>query len=194
MHGRHAIATFASLLVACGGATQSAAPAPSVAAAPPPAPTATTEDGELVCPLSVPDEVSAHASVLHVPQDLFNRAVTPVVAAVCTCAAHGQQLTLAVRITPALGEVRATTADDPAVDACLKKLLSPGRYEAFEVDATAAPGAPGSAPAPQQALDPNRPERLAAFHQGPPPPARAAPAAAQPAPRVIALALTFSRP
>jgi hypothetical protein len=186
------LAVLAPILAACGGASGTPAANPVT-----PAPSSSTagdeaaSSDELVCPLSVPEDVSAHASILKIPQDLFDRALTPVVSAVCKCAAHGQNVALAVRILPEAGEVRATTADDPRVDACLHKLLDPGRFDRFEV---AAGSGDAERPVPQQALDPNRPGRLAAFHQGPPPPPKPAPPQAQPQPKVIALALTFGRP
>jgi hypothetical protein len=82
----------------------------------------------------VPDDVAEHATAPGIPRPVFERALGPVLLAVCACAHPGDEVSLVARMLPNEGEVRATAPDDAVVDRCLRSRLDPGRFApiAFE--------------------------------------------------------------
>jgi hypothetical protein len=125
------------------------------------------------CPLTMPDEVAARASVQRVPKELYERAFGPVLRALCACTKSGERVDVRAEITPRSGEVRARAPDRTAVQACLARRLDPGVFEPFDLDEPSCPDC-----GPRRVATPLRPARIAAFRasQGESPaPTKAAP-------------------
>jgi hypothetical protein len=123
------------------------------------------------CTLRLPDALGAHASVKYLPEELYRRALAPVVRALCACTQPGDRLTTDVRILPDRGEVRATAADSAGVDACLAANLAAARFERVAVPTGACVDC-----GPRHVEAPARPARLAHFGMAAPPGARPSPA------------------
>jgi hypothetical protein len=121
-----------ALLAACGGASRSGPDAPTL----PPTPVQAPEDD--ACALKVlsasPRPADPGAGM---PADVYERALAPLVPALCSCTRRGDELRIEARIVPARGEVRARAPGDSAVDACLSRELAPGRFAPDKAAATA---------------------------------------------------------
>ncbi len=169
---------IAALLVGCVTApstTPVAAPIASAVVATP-QPEAASD-----CPLTMPDEVAARASVQRVPKELYERAFGPVLRALCACTKSGERVDVRAEIAPRSGEVRARTPDRSAVQACLAGRLDPGVFEPFDLEGPTCPDC-----GPRRVAAPLRPARIAAFRasqgQPPAPPKQASTLAAASAP------------
>lgn len=152
-----ALGTVGMVVLGCGGA--GTAP-PALESAPPRAEAHAAPYGQS-CPLRLPDDVAEHATAPSVPRPVFDRALAPVLLAVCACVHPGDEVSLVARMLPNEGEVRVAAPDDAIVDRCLRSRLDPGRFEpiAFEEvgnaaaaeggarSRIAAPGAPHAPPA-----------------------------------------------
>jgi hypothetical protein len=100
------------------------------------------------CPLRLPDDVAEHATAPNVPRPVFERALAPVLLAVCACVHPGDEVSVVARMLPNEGEVHAAAPDDATVDRCLRSRLDPGRFEpiAFEEGTETTASSPGRAP------------------------------------------------
>lgn len=88
------------------------------------------------CPMELPDEVGARASVLGVSRPHYSNALAPVLLALCDCTKGGEKLQVEAKILPERGEVRATALNDPATAKCVEQKLSPGQFDSFELERT----------------------------------------------------------
>jgi hypothetical protein len=142
--------TFA-LACGCGGAASRPPVAEPAAAAPEARAFAQS------CPLHLPDDVAEHASAPGVPRPVLERALGPVLLAVCACAHPGDDVSLVARMLPNEGEVRAAAPDDAVVDRCLRSRLDPGRFEPIAFDEVGPAGDSGEARAPSRVASPGAP-------------------------------------
>jgi hypothetical protein len=79
---------------------------------------------------SLPADLGQHG-VVRMPSAVWERALSPVLAALCGCARSSVRVV--VTVTPNLGEVTARAPQDAATDACLVTTLGHARFEAFDM-------------------------------------------------------------
>jgi hypothetical protein len=187
---RRLLLAFA-LTLGCAGAP---APAPSaVPASARDAPAAIAAPAPEIagdCPLTLPDQVAARASIDRAPRELYERAIPPVLRALCACTRSGDRVDVRASIAPKSGEVRASAPDQPTVNACLARQLNPGVFEPFDLDARACADC-----GPHHLAAPARPERIAAFQAangGPPAATPARASSPAPGPNGAPLVVPFS--
>jgi hypothetical protein len=82
------------------------------------------------CGLKVLDSVAPHpaGTDARIAPEAYERALAPLVPALCACTHHDDELRIEALIVPARGEVRAHAPDDTSVDACLSRELAPGHF------------------------------------------------------------------
>jgi hypothetical protein len=123
------------LLAACGGASHGVADAPAAPSVPPAVEAHEDDACELKVLSSAPGPSDTRSRM---PAEVYERALAPLVPALCACTRRGDELPIEARIVPARGEVRARAPGDATVDACLSRELAPGRF-APDAAAAAAP-------------------------------------------------------
>jgi hypothetical protein len=125
---------MALIPAACGGN-----PAPSAAPPPKEPPVAVTPATPPVtsptraCTLTPPSKWPHGASVVTIPAVVYERAMIPLLPALCSCVPDGASLTIEARIRPNQGEVRATAPGDQDVTKCLERALDPGTFEPLDL-------------------------------------------------------------